>query len=534
LSEIGVLDRTLYFLLAALVVSIPFELRSPSISNLQWLFLAVSLAALPILIRHRKELLGDRLVFAALVFVSTQWLAALFAAEFKMNAIKGATRVTAGFVLFSVTVCIGNRRALLKVWSIAAVLAALYGILDYNGLGAPSLFRATEFLVGPVVRLSGSFEYPNTAAAFFALSLPIVWTTIEPAWLRVLGSLLISVALVMTYSRGAVIAVFLMLAIWFLVARARDPVYLGVLLIATLAASMILRNSLFQRFHDALPAKVWSADYEPEFNILRARPGELDEMVVQVTNSGTTAWLSSKDQPFTLSYWWIDPTRKKPFRADTIYTPIPVTLYSQQSVAIHAPFRTPDEPGLYLLTWDISQSGSNWFSGMGVSPGVVEANIQPGTDRWLGRGDISGWYRPEISSLFVANVPFSRNELWKAALDLTDQHPILGAGPDNFRLLYGRPFSLSSWDTKVRSNSLYLELLSGSGLVGLAAFGLMMSMVTRKAVATGPGIALGIFLIHGLVDVFLMTTPIYFAFWILLAQTRGTTRGLTYTGRRLP
>src|SRR5262249_22102040 len=151
-------DRILYFLLAALVASIPFELRSASISNLQWVFLAVSLAALPILIRHRKELLRDHLVLAALVFLGTQWRASFLAAEFTMNAIKEGTRVTAGVVLLTVTLCLGNRRTLLKVWSIAAVLAALYGILDYNGLGAPSLFRATEFFVGPVHRLSGSFE----------------------------------------------------------------------------------------------------------------------------------------------------------------------------------------------------------------------------------------------------------------------------------------------------------------------------------------------------------------------------------------
>jgi O-antigen ligase len=534
LPEMGVLDRLLYFLLAVLVASIPFELRSPAISNLQWLFLAVSLAALPILIRHRKELLRDRLVLAALLFVITQWLAALLAAEFNLNAIKAAIRVTAGLVLLSVTLCVGNRRSLLKVWSVAAVLAALYGILDYNGFGTPSLFRATDFLVGADVRLSGSFEYPNTAAAFFALSLPIVWTTIKPAWLRVFGSFLISVALVMTYSRGAMIALLLMLVVWLLVAKARDAVYLGVLLIATLGALMISRTSLFQRFYDAQPVKVLSAEYEPEFNMMRGRPDELNEMNVQVKNSGTTPWLPSKDHPFTLSYWWSDPTRKRPFRADTIYTPIPVPLHPQQSVIIHASFRTPAEPGLYLLTWDVSQSGSNWFSGMGVFPGLVEALIQPGIERWSGHGDVSGWYRPEISSLFVANVPFSRSELWRAALDMAHRHPILGSGPDNFRLLYGRQFNISSWDTKVRSNSLYLELLSGSGLAGLAAFGLMMAMVPRRAAVTAPAVALGIFLIHGLVDDFLMTTPIYFAFWILLAQTRESTRGLTYTAHRLP
>ena len=116
----------------------------------------------------------------------------------------------------------------------------------------------------------------------------------------------------------------------------------------------------------------------------------------------------------------------------------------------------------------------------------------------------------------MAKVPFSRSELWTAALDMALQHPILGVGPDNFRLLYGRRFGVSRWDENVRSNSLYLELFSGSGLAGLAAFGVMMAALRRSAVT--PARAVGIFLIHGLVDVFLMTTPIYFGFWILLGQ----------------
>jgi len=37
----------------------------------------------------------------------------------------------------------------------------------------------------------------------------------------------------------------------------------------------------------------------------------------------------------------------------------------------------------------------------------------------------------------------------------------------------------------------------------------------RWSAAVAP-IASGIFLIHGFVDAFLMTTPIYFGFWILL------------------
>jgi hypothetical protein len=45
---------------------------------------------------------------------------------------------------------------------------------------------------------------------------------------------------------------------------------------------------------------------------------------------------------------------------------------------------------------------------------------------------------------------------------------------------------------------------------------LMLASVRRRALA--PTLAIGIVLIHGLVDDFLMTTPIYFATWFLLAQ----------------
>ena len=97
---------------------------------------------------------------------------------------------------------------------------------------------------------------------------------------------------------------------------------------------------------------------------------------------------------------------------------------------------------------------------------------------------------------------------------LAVRNPILGAGPDNFRLLYGRVLEFSSWDTNIRANSLYLELLVGSGVLGLLAFILMIVSIPRHInVAT---LSIGVFLIHGIADVFLMTTPIYFAFWILM------------------
>jgi O-antigen ligase len=96
------------------------------------------------------------------------------------------------------------------------------------------------------------------------------------------------------------------------------------------------------------------------------------------------------------------------------------------------------------------------------------------------------------------------------------ERPIFGFGMDNFRLLHGKFSGLKDWDKTIRANSLYLELLVGGGLAGLLSFMAMMGAVRWKLDAAS--VALAIFLVHGLVDDFLMTTPIYFAFWFLMGQ----------------
>jgi O-antigen ligase len=94
------------------------------------------------------------------------------------------------------------------------------------------------------------------------------------------------------------------------------------------------------------------------------------------------------------------------------------------------------------------------------------------------------------------------------------EHPF-GVGPDNYRLLYGRFLGLPHWNTNIYSNNLYLEILSGSGILGLIAFGvILLAAAPSKPTACALGAA--VFLVHGFLDVFLMATPIYFSFWTLL------------------
>ena len=92
-------------------------------------------------------------------------------------------------------------------------------------------------------------------------------------------------------------------------------------------------------------------------------------------------------------------------------------------------------------------------------------------------------------------------------------------GPDNYRLLYGRFLGADSWNTNIYSNNLYLELLAGSGILGLAAFSFVLR--ASRIVQRHRGfMGVAVFLVHGFLDVFLMTTPVYFSFWILAGLCR--------------
>src|SRR5439155_898212 len=154
------------------------------------------------------KLLANRLIQAAALFTAVQWLAAIYAPEFHRNAIKGAARFSAGFALLVIAKHqIGRTRSRLStVWVVASAAAAIYALVDYAGLGAPSLFRTAEFYIGQIQRLSGSFEYPNTAGAYFAMSLPIVWWSEFRPILRGIVTFLLWCAIILTFSKGALIA----------------------------------------------------------------------------------------------------------------------------------------------------------------------------------------------------------------------------------------------------------------------------------------------------------------------------------------
>jgi O-antigen ligase len=124
-----------------------------------------------------------------------------------------------------------------------------------------------------------------------------------------------------------------------------------------------------------------------------------------------------------------------------------------------------------------------------------------------------------------------RGQLWKVAVDMFLAHPIAGVGPDGFRNLYGEYAGVAQWNKNIYTNNTYLEMFTDLGLLGGLAFLWLACLAIWRAArnvlrqALGPlwvaGLgacaALVAFYAHGFVDYFLFATPIYVAFWFIMA-----------------
>ena len=125
----------------------------------------------------------------------------------------------------------------------------------------------------------------------------------------------------------------------------------------------------------------------------------------------------------------------------------------------------------------------------------------------------------------------SRNEFWTPALQAFTASPLLGKGPFTFISAYLQANSVPPMLYFDYAHSIYMDLLSGTGILGLLAFLWLVYSVIRVfwrdlnqpdpehwAITTGALSALAAFLFHGFVDSVHHTEPIsLWSFCIIMA-----------------
>ncbi len=249
-------------------------------------------------------------------------------------------------------------------------------------------------------------------------------------------------------------------------------------------------------------------------------------VTVQVTNTGLLPWDSSASPPVLLSYHWLVDGGDRVVTYDGERTEFPGTVDPGETVTVQAFVRAPAQSGSYQLEWDVVEEGLLWFSTeQGAPPSAISRSQVAGDRR---EAAVTTRSRP------LQAVRPGRRTLWTAAVRMVAAHPVLGVGPDNFRLLYGSYAGLTHADARTHSNNMYLEVLSGGGLLMAGAFawliwraanvfsGIGSAGPLQSAVAAaGAAIA-----VHGLVDSFLSFAPTYILFAMTLGYAAVLARGV--------
>lgn len=489
-----------------------------------------------------------------IVWIGLMAVAAAAADVERTNAIKVTGRlVVGGLTAWIVARSVRTSRQMAIVLALAAATGAVVATLAVlevwqlpSVLGSLTAFREGIRVVGGEVRASSTLQYPTIAAMYFELVLcgslgAWLWMGQHRRWrLAWTGMLLVAVlatGLALTLTRAAVIASIagLCVAGW---GRYRQVgVERGAALIAT-AVLLLLCAPIVAASSETARAR-WTTEgregwYRAEFEApaaITSRPGAVMSVPVTVVNRGRLTWSAGATPPFALSYHLVDPETTRVVQFDGVRTALPADVAPGARLAVPMRVRVPRETGDYRLAWDVVQEHRLWF---GAEPGSVTTFTAVKVEGALvaGAPPAPASSRRSPSALpSPVDVP-GRLELWRAAVHMAADHPWAGVGPDNFRWRYGAYLGDANADTRVHSNNLYLEVLTGGGVMAATAFawflwrlaGLARMVRSRlagadAAVYTGVVAAGVAFLAHGVLDSFLTFTPTAFASALVLGLT---------------
>ncbi|MEQ1730563.1 MAG: O-antigen ligase family protein, partial [Vicinamibacterales bacterium] len=534
-------DRTAAAGLALLLVVAPFEALRPlvrvpgqSLSTVETVLLAVFAGVAFVGVRQRTwPVLTARDVAPWALLVVVAVAAAVAAPAFRANALHMAARLGLASAVCLLTAVAsthaGLRTTMLATAFASGTLVATLVVADFVGVpGVASflaLFREGLASVGAQVRASGPFQYPTIASMYlevtFALGLGLLVSTTAIGTARQVGLILLLAltveAIVLTFTRSGLITVVTSLALvgalhW--KQNGFDRTTRCVAAVALLTGALLLSS----RSAEALVLRMTSETQGQWFSARVEAPSQLVidasrpiAVPLRITNTGRATWDSSAATPIKLSYHWIDEQSDAVFAWEGLRTPFPAPVRPGDTVAISASVDAPVAPGRYRLVWDLEQETRLWFS---TEPGAVlmftAATVTGHADGAVRRGG-------GPTRMPVAAARPGRFVLWAAAARMWREHPLLGVGPDNFRLLYGRYASIANADPRVHSNNAYIELFVGMGLVGagvLAWLAVRVAAAVRRCCEAG-GAELGVaaacvaIAVHGLADSFLSFTGSY-------------------------
>jgi hypothetical protein len=497
---------------------------------------------------------------AAALLAVVMFVSAAAAPSHRAAAVKFALRSLSGILVFFAARALtrpGSVRRVLLAVVVGALLSATTAVVDRLAPDTSVIwnhFREGNFVTLGLIRSSGVFAYPTIGAMYWEAAAPLLMVIpllkADGATPKlgatgdlirvVLGSALLVLAILASATRSALVGmalacVALLVLAWRSPSGARRTAAAALAVTVTLGlGASVFGPLLGQRMLWWRDESWYRAEYQVSATPRSVQPGELFSVSVTLRNTGVLLWGRTRPGLTHLSYHWerLDGGITTLSYFEGRRTELPSDVPSGGVVDVLGIVQGPATPGRYRLSWDLVREDVCWFSEQG----------NPTASQVVVVVENSGDTKPEAplndppGPIFNPPQP-RRIELWRAAVVLWRERPLLGIGPDNFRRRYeavlgtaptGQPYT----DTRLHANSLYFETLADLGLAGIVAvalIGVALLRSLRRHWATGCvaglgcAVAAGTFFVHGAFDYFFEFTPLLTLFWLLLGLTEAST-----------
>ena len=471
-------------------------------------------------------------------------VSSLAAPDFRGNALRFTGRCAAAILLFLLVAngAASNRvaRQIVAVLLGAAAVVGAIAVLELAQVPAVldglKVFRPGFHVVGGQLRATSTLFYPTITSMYLEVvfALGLMWihhpTAQSPrgggpssSRLAFGALLLIGAGIIATFTRAGLITMAISLvtygAIVYSKRRTWDRAHTRLLALAVILITLVMVSRspqmLVSRMSHELSQDWYGASYDVP-PAVTLRPDSFNAVPVTLSNRGWLTWQSAHAPTFALSYHWLSVETEEVVIYDGLRTPFPQPVDPGEEIELQARVRAPGYPGRYLLMWDVVQEHRTWLSLEGVFPGRTIATVE---------GEAVTPPLPTRGRMPSGTMRMPRSVLWTTALDISRDHPVLGIGPDNYRLTYGPRLGLAAWDARVHTNNTYLEVLVGVGVIGLAALTWLLFAGVRATLAlissatadsipfvaatTAACLAIAA---HGVVDSFLTFTSTYVVF----------------------
>jgi hypothetical protein len=542
-------SRALAAALVGLALVVPFEVPLVALGRTQTLttlecavLIAVAIGGVLWAAGRLPVLVPLPVVLAGAAWLAALYLAAVLSPVDQDAALRVTLRLTAAAAVALITAqAVQSRDSALAVaaaFLVVGTIVAALAVLEAESTPAVMVwlrhFRPGFHVVGGAVRATSTLMYPTIASMYlevvFALGLGVLLTAVDAhraaAQALVIAALaIVGAGIVATFTRSGLIAMgaSLMLVALLRYGRLgtldRGHACLALVAAAVVAVGVLSRSAELLRARASVEGGDWYGARYAAPATATMQPKAIDRVSVTVTNTGQLTWQSDRDPVFALSHHWMSAAGDRVVRFEGLRTPFPRPVAPGETVTLQAAVEAPAFPGNYTLAWDVVHEQRTWLSVEGIAPGATRVKVD---------GPPEG-AAPRLGGVLpVAGARPGRLALWRAALAMAWERPLVGHGPDTFRLVYGRYLDLAVWDTRVHANNTYLDVLAGAGVLGLGALvALVIALATgvwrawRAApIATEPLVAAvaaaGVAILgHGLVDSFVAFTPTYVTFAIV-------------------